>query len=188
MDDAITWARNVADRHLRGDPTLPYGDWSTAMTVIAAHYRKNPHLTTPVKLRTNDAAPARRGEEIHLYLHDQGNSDLTETMTRSDGGITAMGDDPEGEVGPRRVMKLPGPASAYSIITDAEGQTWVVQASDVDDQMDAGRTNEGSGMRFFGDRQHYQGLQRRIDGKRAFEQRNKLKAMAAAQKKFWGLS
>jgi hypothetical protein len=49
-----------------------------------------------------------------------------------------MGDDPEGEVGPRRIMRLNGPATAYQVLTDATGQTWLCISSDIDGQHDPG--------------------------------------------------
>jgi hypothetical protein len=56
---------------------------------------------------------------------------------------------PGGAVGPRRILKLDGPASAYQIISSADGETWLCFSGKIDGSMDPGRVHTGDNTRHF---------------------------------------
>ena len=68
--------------------------------------------------------------------------------------VTEMGANPEGGVGPRRVMRLSGPASAYSIVSSNDGEAWLVMSSEVDGTLDPG-TLTGDRLRISGSPTRY---------------------------------
>jgi hypothetical protein len=116
-------------------------DFALAGRVLADHWKQHPEQLKPARgVMTHDAKPKREtmadtlqsiralGERInrmhrrHMLTRDQ---DLEGAQWTS--GVMS-----QPTVGPRRIMQLPGPATAYSILTDADGNTWLVQSSNVE--------------------------------------------------------
>jgi hypothetical protein len=56
---------------------------------------------------------------------------------RTEGGLN-----PGGGVGPRRILRLDGPASAYQIISSADGETWLCFSGKIDGSMDPGAISD----------------------------------------------
>jgi hypothetical protein len=96
----------------------------------------------------------------------------------SRGEHSEMGDDPGGEVGPVVVAVLPGPVTAYGILTDETGRTVLVRHSDIDGQHDPGRALTGS---FTSDAQRF----RLIARKRAKDEQRHNKEWAQNISNFW---
>jgi hypothetical protein len=80
----------------------------------------------------------------------------------------------EGPVGPRRILKLDGPASAYVITSTADGETWLCFSGKADGVLDPGRTLGNRPNSFVAD------AQRRARNEQA---RNEI--WAAGIKDFW---
>jgi hypothetical protein len=96
----------------------------------------------PIPAHILDASPYREGgNEVR--------SDYRESLATGRGERTEMGANPSNEVGPRRIMRLDGPASAYLIITNANGETWLCFSGKIDNAEQPGRTVTGN--RFIND-------------------------------------
>jgi hypothetical protein len=133
--------------------------------------------------RTKDAA-SKRGK-LMGRMKDQGpevdpTSVTTAQRVRT---TTEMGADPEGSVGPRRILRLDGPATAYSIVTDANGETWLCLSSDVEGVLDPGDTR---GATFdHAAAQQRQQMMRRLDEARAKASRGVLAGINKANRAMW---
>jgi hypothetical protein len=94
-----------------------------------------------------------------------------------------MGLAPEGgDVGPCVIARLSGSASAYSVLSNGQGETLLVCSSDIGGILDPGRTSSGStGIRSTFD------LRSKTEPAYA-KQRSTLRTMQQANKAAWGLS
>jgi hypothetical protein len=104
--------------------TTPMADWQIAGQMIAKHYRDNPHLLRPVM--THDA-------KLGALLVQP----LTRDEERALRRLGRMRDQ-AGGVGPRVVARLNGPASAYHIGTDGDGNAVLYCSADIDNAIDPG--------------------------------------------------
>jgi hypothetical protein len=117
---------------------------AAAGAFVASYYSTDGrHLTRPFRpaaravvggggrVSVTDAAPKRR-------TRDQGTAEGEYTGSfRSRGERSEMGADPESEVGPTIAARLPGPASAYSIL-DEDGEAVVIFHGRVSGGLDPG--------------------------------------------------
>jgi hypothetical protein len=88
-----------------------------------------------------------------------------------------------GLAGPRRILKLPGPATAYQILADATGQTWLVQSSDIDGKLEPGIGSVGIGS---GPRSLDQAMRREVERQRDAKWcGDQLRAINAANRRRW---
>ena len=84
-------ARDILNRHNRGDKTIEMIDWQLAGLTVYNYYQQHRDLLRPMPV--GDIAP------IEATRHEN--------------------PDEGGDVGPRRILRLQGPASAYQILTTA---------------------------------------------------------------------
>jgi hypothetical protein len=124
-------ARAVIAEHNRGG-NPGYVPWVTACATVYQNHVKTRDRRARL---TYDGAPtfAQRMEQ-QRRMRDQPAS-IPRSLV---GNVTEGGDDPESGSGPVRVMQLPGPASAYQILTDANGDTWLVTSADINFTLDPG--------------------------------------------------
>jgi hypothetical protein len=94
-------------------------DWMLAGRVLYDHWQRNPHLLKPV--RSLDAAP--------IFTRD----------ARSIETPLATGTTADPQSGPERILKLPGPATSYSIMSDSHGDVRLVQHAEIDGYGDNGK-------------------------------------------------
>jgi hypothetical protein len=161
---SLDTARQVIRQHNEGRK-VDYADWVAAGAVVYQNHIKTRDRRSRL---TYDAAPtfAQRVER-QRRMRDQ-----VSAIPRSlVGNVTEGGDDPGSGSGPVRVLKLDGPASAYSILSGPDG-VWLVRSSDVDGVLDPGTV--------VGDRPN--GI--RVTD--AMWNNTRLKNINAANKKFWG--
>lgn len=146
----IDQARAIINASTGANPP-PYADWVTAGQVIHRYYSDHPTLMRPSRL-THDAATgatAFEREARHVRAHglhvDQAvmthdskprrgaptkaklSNDLATTvgMMRLLRAMISTRKREYDEAATRRVMQLPGKASAYRVASDADGSTWV---------------------------------------------------------------
>jgi hypothetical protein len=159
-------ARDIIRRHNAGQK-VDYADFAAAGAVVYANHMRGRNRRLPL---TYDSAPtfAQRMEQQRRAR------DQISAIPRSlVGNVTEGGAAPEGGIGPVRVMQLNGPASAYQIMTDAEGVVWLVKSYDIDGTLDPGTTLTGDRLK-------------QILTNDAKQNNTRLKAINAANKAFWG--
>jgi hypothetical protein len=104
--------------------------------------RRQLAVLPPVPAHILDAAGYREGgNEVRR--------DYRESLATGQGERSEMGRDPSTNVGPRRILKLDGPASAYQIVSSANGETWLCFSGKIDGAEEPGRANTGN--RFIND-------------------------------------
>jgi hypothetical protein len=136
---------------------------AAASAYLHSYYTfERPDLLRPVRL-TYDAAPRR--------------------IVRDDIEPTRRAENPNesSKVGPRRIMRLDGPASAYVITTTADGETWLCRASDIDGKLESGEGNTGTGIRL----RALDAVARREIEADAARSRRMLASINAANRAFW---
>jgi hypothetical protein len=95
-------------------------EFSQATVVYSAHDERRTQRE-PGRARFFDAAASRRFADEELTL-----------MGGETTQVTQGGANPGGAVGARRIMRLDGAASAYIIVTSADGETWLCYAGKAD--------------------------------------------------------
>jgi hypothetical protein len=126
----------------RGKPDYLGKQWeddAISAAVITASIKKETTMHDRVKVHDGNSGLHLPGKHVHVWL-DAPPADVDpsdpDSATRA-GTRSEMGEDPEGSVGPKRILKLNGPASSYSILASADGsEVWLVQHSDIDDLID----------------------------------------------------
>jgi len=129
----------------------PQADWSIAGRIIANHYRDNPHLLKPVTFNDGPRRPETT-RDVLQSIHGIG-ADLQRQSAKLQRGLrgltrdAALELDPRGNgvpadptVGPERIMKLKPPGTAYSVLTEADGDVWLCRHAQVEGSGDNGRT------------------------------------------------
>jgi hypothetical protein len=155
---SLDTARQVIRRHNAGQ-RVDYADFAAAGAVVYANHMRARGRSARL---TYDAAPTR--------MRDQPAS-IPRSLA---GNVTEGGAFPESGSGPVRVQRLYGPASAYQILTDAEGQTWLCRSSDVDGALDPGTVTGDDRLK-------------RIRSNDAAQSRSRLAEMNERNKAFWSL-
>jgi hypothetical protein len=151
-------ARAVIAEHNRGG-NPGYVPYATACATVYANHVKTRDRRSRL---TYDGAPTRLRDQV---------SAIPPGMS---GNVTEGGRFPESGSGPVRVQRLYGPASAYQILTDAEGQTWLCRSSDVDGVLDPGTVTGDDRLK-------------RIRSNDAAQSRSRLAEMNERNKAFWSL-
>ena len=146
---------------------VPYADWVIAGRVIADHYRRNPHMLTPMRLQNGKYV---RDEAEHARMRKPGQRIVWNDADPS--GDDTMGDNPGGKVGARKVMSLSGDVSSYYVGVDDDGNAALYQTVEADDHAEpiVGSAGEPGRVELF-DRA---------------SAHNSLAAINAANRKFWG--
>jgi hypothetical protein len=101
--------------------------------------------------------------------------------TMREGNNTEMGRAPSTEVGPRRIMRLDGPASAYVIVSTADGETWLCLAGQIGGALNPGGAVTGASQKFTADALQH----RRIAMARAAAEQQRSRSWAADIAEFW---
>lgn len=127
-----------------------------------------------------DAADERPRRRVHVHLH--GFNDEAENIEQGAAKGTNGAQRADGKVGPRLVMKLPLPASAYQLIAADDGSCGLFVSSPVDGTMDPGAGN-GTGNRLTGDQKKLAAVARQRDAARS---RGILASINEAHRKMWG--
>jgi hypothetical protein len=109
-----------------------YIDHGTAAVVYYAHYTMN---------RDRSQRLTIDGPDRHRLTRDAPPSVSAERTLRHENR-----NESSGLVGPRRIMRLDGPASAYQILTTADGETWLCLSSSISGQHDPGAGSAGVGI------------------------------------------
>jgi hypothetical protein len=112
------------------------------------------------KATASEVIPYERGGQLEAGLH----------------GAQEASERPAGA---RRIMRLPYASSAYVIMVDARGETWLCFTGEIDNAMDPGVVNHGSGLT--------NDMRREIAADAARSNRM-LREMNAANRKAWGLA
>jgi hypothetical protein len=90
------------------------------------------------RMRDQESAVFREGaREVRWDQREASRPEWTE------GGLR-----PGGGVGPRRILRLDGHASAYQIISSADGETWLCYTGRADGVLDPGRVQTGDARHF----------------------------------------
>jgi hypothetical protein len=104
-----------------------------------------------------------------------------DAVYRTNENWTEMGRAPSSEIGPRRIMRLDGPATAYQIISTADGETWLCLAGQIGGALNPGGAVTGASQKFTADALQH----RRIAMARAAAEQQRSRSWAADIAEFW---
>ena len=141
----IDQARRIINETM-GDHPPPFADWQVAGRVIAKYYDDHPELLTRVTLDgkpiprrlTHDQIDARRRHEQHirdngLHVDQAPTRDAKPAARKLTRDVVE-----EPTVGPKRILKLDGPVTAYEVRTYGD-ETWLCEHSNVEGIGDPGK-------------------------------------------------
>jgi hypothetical protein len=148
---------NEARAILKNPHATTLHESAAAASYLSSFYaHEGKPLLRPVDL-TKDAIPGggfRPGPGKWMGVNDEfreGGAEVRRDLRQSRSPErTEMGADPGGAVGPRRILRLDGPASGYQIISSADGETWLCFSGKIDGAENPARTVTG-GASFIAD-------------------------------------